>query len=59
MGPVAALLLVGKRLGYGLLLWLCWATPASAAVDAADYDAFWLWSGVKTQPVLGLSLIHI
>lgn len=54
MGPVAALLLVGKRLGYGLLpLWLCWATPASAAVDAADYDAFWLWSGVKTQPVLG------
>lgn len=55
MGPVTALLLVGmRRLGFGLLpLWLCWATPANAVVDAAEYNAFWLWSGVKTQPVLG------
>lgn len=29
------------------------ATPAKAAtVDAARYDAFWLWAGVKPQPVL-------
>ncbi|MFK3790347.1 MULTISPECIES: DUF3142 domain-containing protein [Pseudomonas] len=53
MGPVAALLLVRKYLGCCLLpLWLCWTNPAAAAVDAADHDAFWLWSGVKTQPVL-------
>ncbi|MGC5703840.1 DUF3142 domain-containing protein [Pseudomonas sp. NFXW11] len=42
-----------KRLGFCLLpLWLCWAFPATAAVEAKEYDAFWLWSGVKTQPVL-------
>lgn len=35
-----------------LSLWLCWAGPAAATVDAADHDAFWLWSGVRTQPVL-------
>ncbi|WP_414159150.1 DUF3142 domain-containing protein [Pseudomonas sp. BNK-45] len=56
MEPVIALLLVRmKSLGYGLLpLWLWWATPAAGAapVQAADHDAFWLWSGVKTQPVL-------
>nr|WP_178125137.1 MULTISPECIES: DUF3142 domain-containing protein [unclassified Pseudomonas] len=40
-------------MGYCLLpLWLWWATPAAGAVEAAEYDAFWLWSGVKTQPVL-------
>ena len=32
----------------GLLL----ASPAFGAVDARDYDAFWLWSGVAPQPVL-------
>ncbi|PQZ85448.1 MULTISPECIES: DUF3142 domain-containing protein [Pseudomonas] len=36
-------------------LWLGWlllAGPAFGAVDARDYDAFWLWSGVAPQPVL-------
>jgi hypothetical protein len=36
-------------------LWLAWlllASPAFGAVDARDYDAFWLWSGVAPQPVL-------
>jgi hypothetical protein len=28
------------------------ASPAFGAVDARDYDAFWLWSGVTPQPVL-------
>ncbi|MEO1044668.1 MAG: DUF3142 domain-containing protein [Pseudomonadota bacterium] len=29
------------------------ATPPEAAiVDAADHDAFWLWAGVRPQPVL-------
>lgn len=35
--------------------WLCLlllATPALGAVNASDYDAFWLWSGVTPQPVL-------
>lgn len=36
----------------GLLLWLLVAWPTLAAVDAAEYDAFWLWSGVAPQPVL-------
>jgi hypothetical protein len=27
-------------------------TAAAATVDAARYDAFWLWAGVKPQPVL-------
>lgn len=26
--------------------------PCSAKVNAEDYDAFWLWSGVNSQPVL-------
>lgn len=33
------------------LFGLC-AGPAMAAVKAEDYHAFWLWSGVRTQPVL-------
>lgn len=36
----------------GLLLWLLVAWPTLAEVDAAEYDAFWLWSGVAPQPVL-------
>ncbi|HEX8596740.1 MAG TPA: DUF3142 domain-containing protein [Pseudomonas sp.] len=28
------------------------ALPAGAAVNADDYDAFWLWGGVSSQPVL-------
>lgn len=38
-----------KHLWLGLLLL---ASPAFATVDARDYDAFWLWSGVAPQPVL-------
>ncbi|WP_259172878.1 DUF3142 domain-containing protein [Pseudomonas sp. BIGb0164] len=38
-----------RRLWLGLLLM---ASPAFGAVDAQDYDAFWLWSGVTPQPVL-------
>jgi hypothetical protein len=33
-----------------LLLVSC--QPKQPRVDAADYDAFWLWAGVKPQPVL-------
>jgi hypothetical protein len=37
-----------------LLAWLLLllSTSATAAVDARDYDAFWLWGGVNGQPVL-------
>ena len=38
-----------KHLWLSLLLL---ASPAFGAVDACDYDAFWLWSGVAPQPVL-------
>ena len=38
-----------KHLWLGLLLL---ASPVFGAVDARDYDAFWLWSGVSPQPVL-------
>ena len=31
---------------------LGFAEPAAASVNAADYDAFWLWAGVTPQPVL-------
>ena len=40
---------------------LCWllpmlllasCQPKQSRVDAADYDAFWLWAGVKPRPVL-------
>lgn len=38
------------------LLWLLlcgpWAGLAAAPVDAGDYQAFWLWAGVRPQPVL-------
>ncbi len=33
-----------------MLLASCQREPGR--VDAADYDAFWLWAGVKPQPVL-------
>ncbi|OOV99308.1 DUF3142 domain-containing protein [Pseudomonas sp. MF4836] len=36
----------------GWLLAVLISSQAWAAVDAGDYDAFWLWSGVKPQPVL-------
>ena len=35
-----------------LPIWLMLAGSAQAAVDASEHDAFWLWSGVKSQPVL-------
>jgi hypothetical protein len=36
-----------------LALLCAWqALPASAAVNAADYQAYWLWGGVAAQPVL-------
>lgn len=35
-----------------LALLMALACPARAAVDAKNYDAFWLWSGVEAQPVL-------
>lgn len=38
-----------KPLWLGLLLL---ASPAFGAVNAGDYDAFWLWSGVTPQPVI-------
>ncbi len=31
---------------------LCGCQQDSARVDAADHDAYWLWAGVKSQPVL-------
>ncbi|VVP58105.1 DUF3142 domain-containing protein [Pseudomonas fluorescens] len=40
------------RLWYCLLsIWLLTGS-AHAAVEAREYDAFWLWSGVAPQPVL-------
>ncbi|XEG72912.1 DUF3142 domain-containing protein [Pseudomonas sp. abacavir_1] len=42
--------LAAKSLALGLLLW--GATAHAGVVDAADYDAFWLWGGVQAQPVL-------
>lgn len=41
-----------RRFCVGLLLALLSGAPTQAAVDARDHEAFWLWSGVKTQPVL-------
>jgi hypothetical protein len=34
------------------LIGLLGSPSASAAVEARDYEAFWLWSGVASQPVL-------
>jgi hypothetical protein len=35
-----------------LLAFLTACTREAPLVNAADYDAFWLWAGVKPQPVL-------
>ena len=50
---------LAAALGAGALAWASSvAAPSSAVspragvVDAADYDAFWLWAGVAPQPVL-------
>ncbi|MEV3826419.1 hypothetical protein RI837_14550 [Aeromonas caviae] len=34
------------------LLLTALATPLEASVDASAYDAFWLWSATRHQPVL-------
>jgi len=56
MGAGAEVLLVGLRgaCAAALLPALGLAAPPAAAgtVRAADYDAFWLWAGVKPQPAL-------
>jgi hypothetical protein len=53
MGQVVAVLLVIRRAWLLLALFgLLGGPSASAAVDARHYDAFWLWSGVASQPVL-------
>lgn len=55
MGERVKVLLVGAR-GLALLsiaLGLALGAPAAAGtVRAEDYDAFWLWAGVRPQPVL-------
>lgn len=56
MGAVTEVLLVSmRRLAYGLLGLLAGLTAPTlhaAKVDASQYQAFWLWSGVRPQPVL-------
>jgi hypothetical protein len=55
MGAGAQVLLVGRRAGcaIALLLALGLSAPATAGtVRAEDYDAFWLWAGVRPQPAL-------
>ncbi len=48
MGKTASHLLVKTLLGWLLTISL----PCLGEVKATDYNAFWLWSGVKAQPVL-------
>ncbi len=45
---------VSKRCGFVLALMMLFAGCAreEPRVDAGQYDAFWLWAGVKPQPVL-------
>ena len=47
---------MGKTANYLLVVVIaCWSLlslPCLAKVTAEDYDAFWLWSGVNSQPVL-------
>ena len=62
MGAGAEVLLVGRRCGcaaalavtLGLALGLA-SSAAAGTVRAADYDAFWLWAGVKPQPALAVA----
>ena len=54
MGQRIKILLVAnlhREAGTVFLLWFL-TTNVSANVDAADYQSFWLWSGVKPQAVL-------
>ena len=43
-----------RAIAAGCLAWALLAAPVGAAgpVDAVDHDAFWLWAGVRPQPVL-------
>lgn len=41
-----------RRALIGLLFCVSTGGSAWASVDARDYDTFWLWSGVASQPVL-------
>jgi len=53
MGQTAARLLVSRVRALLAALLIVWAPQAVAApTDAADYDAFFLWAGVKPQSVL-------
>jgi hypothetical protein len=60
MGPKPALLLVSRRSYYSLLcmiiglflLQACGGAHEKQRVNANDYDSFWLWAGVKPQPIL-------
>ncbi|MEC5343392.1 DUF3142 domain-containing protein [Brenneria populi] len=51
MGKQAQILLVARIV---LLAWPLWSGAAARAdsVDAAQYQAFWLWAAVRPQPVL-------
>lgn len=40
------------RRALALALALLAGNASAAGVDAAEHDAFWLWSGVAAQPVL-------
>jgi len=46
MRRAAALVLTVLAFAFGM------AQAAAGRVDAADHDAFWLWAGVRPQPVL-------
>lgn len=53
MGEVVRFILVKPVRSLLLAFVLASCTPAPTdRVDAAAYDAFWLWAGVKPQPVL-------
>ena len=49
-----AVLLVNRRAALGLIAgaFIPLGSAQAGPVDAADYDAFWLWAGVTSQPVL-------
>jgi hypothetical protein len=52
MGKIAHLLLVSSLLAAMMLPAATLSTEKKHYVDASDYPAFWLWSGVIAQPAL-------
>ena len=46
-------IITGKFLGLYLALCLLAAAAHAEIVQAENYDAFWLWAGVNSQPALG------